>query len=70
MNTKQVLKYTASAKAPFSDYGNYNAETVNAISMLSDLGIVSGSEGKFMPTDPTTRAQAAKIFVNLMEKFQ
>ena len=38
--------------------------------MLSDFGIVSGFEGKFMPNDPTTRAQAAKIFVNLMEKLQ
>jgi len=67
---KTGTKYTASVKAPFSDYGNYNAETVNAISMLSNFGIVSGFEGKFMPNDPTTRAQAAKIFVKLMEKIQ
>jgi len=65
---KTGSKYTASVKASFSDYGNYNAETVNAISMLSEFGVVSGFEGKFMPNDPTTRAQAAKIFVKLMEK--
>lgn len=63
-------KYVASEKAPFSDLGKYDAETVNAISMLSEFGIVSGFEGKFMPNDPTTRAQAAKIFVNLLEKLR
>ncbi|WP_318618207.1 S8 family serine peptidase [Sporosarcina sp. YIM B06819] len=63
-------KYTPMAIASFSDYGNFNKETVNAITILYDFEIVSGFEGKFMPNDPTTRAQAAKIFINLMEKLQ
>ncbi|MFC5604817.1 S8 family serine peptidase [Sporosarcina koreensis] len=68
--TKTGESYKPAAKAPFSDIGNYNAETVNAISMLYELKIITGSNGKFMPQDPTTRAEAAKIFVNLMEKLQ
>lgn len=56
--------YTANNKAPYSDLGNYNAETVNAISMLYDLNIATGFQGKFMPSSSTTRAQAAKMVVN------
>lgn len=56
--------YTAAAKAPYSDFGNYAADTVNAISMLHELGIATGFEGKFMPEQFTTRQQAAKIVSN------
>ena len=58
--------YKAFQDTPFSDLGSYNAETVNAISMLSELNIANGFEGKFMPNNATTRAQAAKMFVNFM----
>ena len=57
-------QYTAAAKAPYSDFGNYADDTVNAISMLHELGIASGFEGKFMPDQFTTRQQAAKIVSN------
>jgi lysophospholipase L1-like esterase len=60
------VPYKASQKAPYSDLGNYSAETVNAISMLHELNIASGFEGKFTPSNPTTRAQAAKMFVNFI----
>lgn len=59
--------YTPTTNAPFSDIGNLNEETVNAISMLYELKIIAGSNGKFMPQEPTTRAQAAKIFVSFAE---
>ena len=58
--------YKASQVAPFSDFGNYSADTVNAISMLYELNVANGFEGKFMPSSLTTRAQAAKMFVNFM----
>lgn len=57
-------KYTASAKAPYSDFGNYAEDAVNAISMLHELGIATGYDGKFMPDQFTTRQQAAKIVSN------
>lgn len=57
-------KYTASAKAPYSDFGKYADDAVNAISMLHELGIASGFEGKFMPDQFTTHQQAAKIVSN------
>ncbi|WP_252502311.1 5'-nucleotidase C-terminal domain-containing protein [Sporosarcina sp. Marseille-Q4943] len=57
-------KYTAAAKAPYSDFGKYADDTVNAISMLHELGIASGYEGKFMPEQFTTKQQAAKIVSN------
>ncbi|MCG7336475.1 5'-nucleotidase C-terminal domain-containing protein [Sporosarcina sp. ACRSM] len=58
--------YKASTKAPYNDFGNYGAEAVNAISMLHELGIVNGSDGKFMPGKSTTREQAAKIVSNFI----
>ncbi|MFJ7933343.1 S-layer homology domain-containing protein [Sporosarcina sp. NPDC096371] len=59
-------KYIPSKKAPYTDFGNYDAETVAAISMLHELGIATGAEGKFSPSNPATRAAAAKILVNFM----
>lgn len=67
---KTGVKYKASGKAPFSDFGNYNAETVNAISMLYEQGIPTGDDGKFMPGNSTTRAYAATILISFMEKVQ
>jgi 2',3'-cyclic-nucleotide 2'-phosphodiesterase (5'-nucleotidase family) len=58
--------YVPTAKAPYSDFGNYATETVNAISMLHELGITTGSEGKFMPGKSTTREQATKIVSNFI----
>ena len=64
---KTGMKYTPSKKAPYSDFGTYDVETVDAISMLHELGIATGSNGKFNPSNPTTRAHAAKILVNFIE---
>lgn len=58
--------YTASLKAPYTDFGNYGPEAVNAISMLHDFNIATGSNGLFMPTQSTTRKQAAKILSNFI----
>lgn len=58
--------YTAKETAPYSDYGGYDEETVNAISMLHELGIATGSEGKYMPNNPASRQQAAKILSNFI----
>ena len=57
-------QYVATELAPFTDIGNLDAETKNAITMLYIFKIADGSDGKYMPNDPTTRGQAAKIFVN------
>jgi len=59
-------KYTASTKAPYPDFGNYGDEAVNAISMLHELGIATGSDGKYMPNLSTSRTHAAKILSNFI----
>lgn len=56
--------YVATKPAPFSDIAHFDDETKTAISMLSSFQIVDGAGGKFLPNDSTTRAHAAKIFVN------
>lgn len=67
---KTGVKYKASNIAPYTDIGNYNAETVNAISMLYEQGITISESRKFMPNKPTTRAYAATILMGFMEKTQ
>lgn len=54
----------AGLKADFSDIAKYNTETQEAIALMKDLKIVSGSNGKFMPSNNATRAHMAKMLSN------
>ena len=62
--------YKPQQSAPFSDIGSYDTESVQAITMLYDFGIVSGENGRFKPGNSTMRAHAAKIFVNFYKIIQ
>ncbi|GEM_PF-370360 len=59
--------YVAKGNIPFNDIDSYNEETKKAITMLYELGIVVGNEGRFSPEAPTKRSHAAKIFVTFSE---
>lgn len=63
---KNGNKYAGQAKAPFTDMSNYNAEAQAAASMLYDLGMATGEKGKYMPGNPTSRAQATKMLVEFL----
>lgn len=54
----------AGLKTDFSDIAKYNTETQEAIALMKDLKIVSGSNGKFMPSNNATRAHMAKMLSN------
>ncbi|ANU27516.1 5'-nucleotidase C-terminal domain-containing protein [Planococcus versutus] len=54
-------EYKVDEYASYSDYGKHNAETKEAITLLDDLGIVQGYNGKFMPSKFTSREETAKI---------
>ncbi|MHA6258843.1 S-layer homology domain-containing protein [Sporosarcina sp. CAU 1771] len=56
--------YVATETAPFTDIIQLDDEAKNSISMLYEFKIANGSNGMFMPSNPTTRGQAAKMFVN------
>lgn len=56
--------YVATEVAPFSDIASMDPETKTAITMMYDLKIASGSNGKYMPSNSTNRGQASKMFVN------
>ncbi|MFX3636224.1 MAG: S-layer homology domain-containing protein [Candidatus Pristimantibacillus sp.] len=63
-------KYEATALVPFTDIAHLNNETKQAIAFLYQNRLAEGSNGKFQPSQNTTRAQAAKLFVgfvNLMK---
>lgn len=66
--TKQA--YVAKDDMPFTDIAAYNEETKRAISMLYEFGIVTGSNGEFLPAAPTKRSHAAKILVNFAEQLK
>lgn len=67
---KTGSKYIASNTASYSDIGSYDAETVNAISMLYELEVATGTTGKYNPGNPTTRAQAAKMLVKFFDELK
>lgn len=52
----------------FSDYDDISDYAKNSVAMLSYLGIVNGSDGKFMPFSEATRAEAAQIIYNALVK--
>lgn len=63
-NGQTGVDYIAGSTVPYGDLKGYDEETINAIVMLYELGIATGSEGKYMPSDSTTRAHTAKMLGN------
>ncbi|WP_107925542.1 S-layer homology domain-containing protein [Lysinibacillus parviboronicapiens] len=63
---EQQLKqaYVPKNDVPFTDIATYNVETQRAIAMLYEFGMVTGSNGEFLPATSTKRSHAAKILVN------
>jgi len=58
--------YVNEFEPAYSDLGNYNDETKDAIQMLNELEIAQGENGKFMPLSFATRAHASKMISNFM----
>lgn len=59
----QDTPYIAKERAPYTDISTLNEETQRAISFLHEHEIISGTDNKFMPSNPATRGQAAKMLV-------
>lgn len=63
----RALGLTADGKAPFSDIGNYAAETQEEITAIFEAGIARGTDGKYMPSGEITRAQLALMLYRAYE---
>lgn len=63
---KTNKSYSVKTIAPFTDIKKLSPEGQQAISFLYDFKIAQGSNGAFDPSGTTTRAQAAKMFVNFL----
>ena len=61
--------YKPEKLAPYNDIQKFNDETKNAITLLYDYKIATGSNGSFNPDQFTTRGQACTIFVNFYKQF-
>lgn len=62
--------FSSSLKHPFTDLGNFDNETIYAISALADLGIITKDEATFRPNDAATRADTAAIISLLIDYLQ
>ncbi len=61
-----LMLFTVGVSASFNDVGT-NSEVGNAITQLSNLGIINGyGDGNFYPDETLTRAQFAKIAVHML----
>lgn len=58
--------YSVKIIAPFTDIKKLSPEAQQAITFLYDFEIAQGSNGVFNPSGTTTRAHAAKMFVNFL----
>lgn len=54
----------------FSDADSINEYAREAVAKLSGAGILSGSEGKFRPTDNLTRAEGATATLKMLNKLE
>jgi len=62
-----IMALSLTAFAGYEDYPDVDELTyVEAVDVLTELGIVEGSNGKLMPTGDLTRAQAAKLIAYTM----
>ncbi|AIQ21015.1 hypothetical protein H70357_33320 [Paenibacillus sp. FSL H7-0357] len=52
----------------FSDAADVAGYAQEALNALVERGIVEGDNGRIHPLDPSTRAQAAQVFYNLLSK--
>lgn len=59
--------YVPKEYAPFKDIEKLPIESQQAITFLYDFEIAQGSNGMFNPNGSTTRAHAAKMFINFLK---
>lgn len=65
----RALDLTATTDAPFPDVSHLNGETKAEIAAAAEAGIVKGSNGKFAPGEPVTRAQLALMIHRAIEHY-
>lgn len=59
----------ATTQTAFIDIANYDEEAQQAIQFLYEEQIVAGWQGRYMPTNATMRSHAAKMIVNVMDRW-
>jgi hypothetical protein len=52
----------------FSDAGQVASWAKDAMTLMTETGIISGSNGRLSPTNTTTRAEMAQVLYNLLSK--
>ena len=65
----RAMKNTTSdgQKISFEDYDSVSDYAKESVDILSAMGVISGTDNKFLPHDTATRAQAAQIICKVMK---
>lgn len=66
----QNESYNATDLVTYKDSAKLDAEQKLALTFLAQYGIATGSNGQFNPYNPTTRAQATKMFVQFVKAME
>lgn len=61
-------QFSDNAAQYYSDAKDIKWDKVNAVATLTNIGIIQGDNGQFMPKKTMTRAELAVVFFNLEEK--
>jgi 2',3'-cyclic-nucleotide 2'-phosphodiesterase / 3'-nucleotidase len=67
-NVKTGSTYKPTTVAPFSDMNKIATNFGSHVNSTNELGFISGVNGKFSPKGHATRAHAAKVVFNLLNK--
>ena len=66
MLKKKGYELEAEGTALFADEGDISDYAKESVRLFAQAGIVSGSDGSFLPKDAASRAECAKIIYNVM----
>ncbi|HHY67491.1 MAG TPA: hypothetical protein GX517_09910 [Alicyclobacillus sp.] len=64
---QDLTKVTGIFQNPYSDMSGRSDRELADAAVVTGLGLMRGSDGKFLPDDPASRAQAAVVLYRLLE---
>lgn len=64
---QDLTKVAGIFQNPYSDMKGRSERDLADAAVVTGLGLMRGSDGKFLPDDPATRAQAAVVLYRLLE---
>ena len=64
-NTLPAISYL---EKKFEDFDSVSSYAQNSVAYLSNMGVINGSDGNFMPFKESTRAEVAQLLFNILRE--